>query len=143
MTGRHATQSEPAQGLQIQLDLPPSVPTGVVQARLVFRNETWQPMRVLLVQPEEFRLDNSMLRVFERNKVVSLQPDQHASAQKIDGNDVLVLAPGETKTVAQSLKLVRPGSYEIEWTYENKQRSSPVGDLWVGSLSTRRAIQVQ
>jgi len=155
-----STWTAPSQGLRIQLELPASAPAGAVQARLSFRNETSRPMRLLFVRPEVFRLFNSTFRVWDHDKVVSLQPDPHPHGYLLDENDFLLLPAGGTRTVTQSLQLPNPGSFEVEWMYENKQRSFPGGiqtldgptrplfggsdveDLWIGSLSTRRPIRV-
>jgi hypothetical protein len=166
-----AVRTDESGGLRVSLEVPAVVarqPTTrvpqTITATLHFENRATKPIRILLVGPEMFRLFNSSLRVWQGNQVVSLQPEPHPHGYLISEKDFFVIAPGESKAFPQTLyvkdRFNMPGMYEVEWMYENTQRKFPGGvqtldgvtkplfggktvdDLWVGSLSTRKALRL-
>jgi hypothetical protein len=166
-----AVRTDESGGLRISLEVPAAVtrqPTTrgaqAITATLHFENRATKPIRILLVGPEPFRLFNSSMRVWLGSQVVSLQPEPHPHGYLISEKDFFVIPPGASKTFPQTLyvqdRFNSPGTYEVEWMYENKQRKFPGGvntldgvtkplfggkdvdDLWVGSLSTRKTLRL-
>ncbi|HEU0029930.1 MAG TPA: hypothetical protein VFQ53_04800 [Kofleriaceae bacterium] len=157
-----ADWSEAVAGLRVSLAVPATVSasTKEVEATITLRNDTDEPMRVLVVRPEIFRANISSLRVWQADHVVSLQPDPHPHGYLVTEDDFPQIAPHATYSYKQTLRidgaLATPGDYEVELLLENQNKRWPGGvqtldgptkplfggtdvpGMWVGKLTSQR-----
>ena len=126
-TGADEGWSESENGLSTRLVLPdPAAANTTVPAKLVFRNDTDEPIRIYLVTADPFRGHQSVFQIAETDsgKMVSFQPEPLAHGITIDEQDFPLIAPRSTVEFAQSLSLhdsafASGGAFTVTWTYSN------------------------
>jgi hypothetical protein len=157
-----------ADGLKASLVVPPAPARlgETVTVRLVFENESAEPMRVYLVRSEPFRAHQCMFALIgpTGEPVGPPLPRPRAHGYVVTEADFHRLAPGESRAFEQTLRLdpewVSPGSLTVAWTYSNEVTRMPGGiqtfdgvtqplfgggeipGIWTGRLSTRARLTV-
>jgi hypothetical protein len=121
------TWSEDENGLSIKLELPDDLVANTdLPAKLQFRNNTDEPIRIYLVTADAFRGHQSVFSIASTStgEVVSFQPEPRPHGIVVGEQDFPLLPPRSTTAFEQTLSLrgdafSKGGGYTITWTYSN------------------------